>query len=215
MIERAISPTMLDEANANPSRLFAFVELNFKSDWVRVHTGVGTREYNGQTYIGIGELGSIGRVRENASQSGNRTTLSLVVHDQSLLSEVMNEDPSGRECFVHLVAFDENRQITEGADYFIDAEMVDMKVVRGKQKANKPSVVKITINDWLERWAQPVEVVKTTDVAQQELYPGDRFFDLVEVIAVSPLSSLPVKTNYGSSGSRASRGHYGRGGVQR
>ena len=213
MIDRAITPTMINAANANPSRLFAFVELNFKSGWARVHTGVGTREYNGKTYLGIGELGSIGRVRENASQSGNRTTLSLLVRDHSLLSEVMNEDPSGRECFIHLVAFDENRQITEGVDYFVDAEMVDLKVVRGKQSANKPAIIKITINDWLERWAQPVEVVKTTDAAQQELHPGDRFFDLVEVIAGAPLSSLPVKTNYGSPGTRGSRGQ--RGGAHR
>ena len=209
MIESAISPTMLEAAQASPSRLLAFAELNFKSGWVRVHTGVGSRVYNGQTYLGIGELGSIGRVRENASQSGNRTTLSLVVRDPSLLREVMNEDPNGRECFIHLVAFDENRQITEGADYFIDAEMVDLKVITGKRAANKPAVIKITINDWFERWAQPVEVVKTTDAAQQELHPGDRFFDLVEVIAGSPLSSLPVKTNYGGGGRRSTRGRSG------
>ena len=107
------------------------------------------------------------------------------------------------------MAFDENRQITEGADYFIDAEMVDLKVITGKRAANKPAVIKITINDWFERWAQPVEVVKTTDAAQQELHPGDRFFDLVEVIAGSPLSSLPVKTNYGGGGRRSTRGRSG------
>ena len=209
MIESAISPTMIEAAQASPSRLLAFAELNFRSGWVRVHTGVGTRIYNGQTYLGLGELGGIGRIRENASASGNRTTLSLVVHDTALLSEVMNEDPTGRECFIHLVAFDENRQITEGANHFIDAEMVDLKVVRGKRSANKPAVIKITINDWFERWAQPVEVVKTTDAAQQELHPGDRFFDLVEVIAGSPLSSLPVKTNYGSPGKHSTRGKNG------
>ncbi len=206
MIERAITPTMIEAAKASPSRLLAFAELSFVSGWVRVHSGVGTREYLGNAYIGLGELGGIGSITENASQNGNRTNISLKVMDQTLLAEAMNHDPIGRECFIHLVAFNEHRQITEGADYFVDAEMVDMKVKRGKPNDQVPGIITITINDWFERWAQPVEIVKTTDAAQQHLYPGDRFFDLVEVIAGSPLSSLPVKTNFGSGTHSTQRG---------
>lgn len=154
----------------------------------------------------MGELGGIGSVTENATTNGNRTTLALKVYDQSLLSEVMNNDLMGRECYGHLVAFDENRQILDGADYFIDAEVVDVKIRRGNQEKEIPAVVTVVLNDWLERWAQPVEVMKTTDAAQQFKYPGDRFFDLLEIIAGSPLSSLPVKTNYGSGTTRRTRG---------
>jgi hypothetical protein len=211
MIERAVTSAMIQAAKATPSRLLAFFELDFPSGWVRVHSGLGTRIYNGESYIGIGELGGMGTVTENASTSGNRTTLTLKVTDQSLLAEAMNEDPAGRDCFGHLVAFDEDRQIIDGADYFIDAEMVDMTIKRGKPSAGVPAVINITINDWLERWAQPVEIVKTTDQAQQFLYPGDRFFDLVEIIAGSPLSSLPVKTNYGTTSTRTTKtGRYAR-----
>ena len=121
----------------------------------------------------------------------------------------MNEDPNGRECFIHLVAFDENRQITEGADYFIDAEMVDLKVITGKRAANKPAVIKITDQRLVRAMGSTCRSGKTTDAAQQELHPGDRFFDLVEVIAGSPLSSLPVKTNYGGGGRRSTRGRSG------
>lgn len=206
MIERTITPTMLEAAKANPSRLLAFIELETESGWVRVHSGVGPRIYKSQTYIGMGEMGGIGSVTENATTNGNRTTLALKVYDQSLLSEVMNNDLMGRECYGHLVAFDENRQILDGADYFIDAEVVDVKIRRGNQEKEIPAVVTVVLNDWLERWAQPVEVMKTTDAAQQFKYPGDRFFDLLEIIAGSPLSSLPVKTNYGSGRTRRTRG---------
>ncbi len=172
MIERTITPTMLEAAKANPSRLLAFIELETESGWVRVHSGVGPRIYKSQTYIGMGELGGIGSVTENATTNGNRTTLALKVYDQSLLSEVMNNDLMGRECYGHLVAFDENRQILDGADYFIDAEVVDVKIRRGNQEKEIPAVVTVVLNDWLERWAQPVEVMKTTDAAQQFKYPG-------------------------------------------
>ena len=206
MIERVLSPTMIEAAKASPSRLLAFAELEFESGWVRVHSGVGERIYNGQSYLGMGELGGIGQVTESASSSGNRMNLSLKVHDPALLGEAMNEDPNGKDCYIHLVAFDEHRRILEGADYVVDGEMVDMKIRRGDVKKNIPAIINITVNDWIERWAQPVDAPKTTDEAQQFMYPGDRFFDLVELIAGSPLSSLPTKSNYGGGRTPRRRG---------
>ena len=210
MIERVLTPTMIEAAKASPSRLLAFAELEFESGWVRVHSGVGERIYNGQSYLGMGELGGIGQVTESASSSGNRMNLSLKVHDPALLGEAMNEDPNGNDCYIHLVAFDEHRRILEGADYVVDAEMVDMKIRRGDVKKNIPAIINITVNDWIERWAQPVDAPKTTDEAQQFMHPGDRFFDLVEIIAGSPLSSLPTKSNYGSGRTPRRRGSFER-----
>lgn len=198
MIERVITPTMLEAAKATPTRLLAFAEIETSSGWVRVHTGRGERIYNGQSYLGVGEFAGISSFSENASSSSNRTQISLKVLDPALLSEVMNVDFNGYDCYVHLVAFDEYRKITEGVDYVIDAEIVDGKVKRGNASKQIPSIINLTLSDWIERWSQAADAPKTTDAAQQDLYPGDRFFDLVEVIAGSPLSSMPFKSNYGA-----------------
>ena len=63
-----------------------------------------------------------------------------------------------------------------------------------------PSVISLVVGDWIERWATPAEAAKTTDADQQHLFPGDRFFDLAEIVAGSPANTLPVKTNYSGSG---------------
>jgi hypothetical protein len=194
MIDRIITPTMMEAAKASPSRLLAFAEIETSSGWVRVHSGHGERTYNSQNYLGLGEFAGISQFKENADSSSNQLTLSLTVLDQSLLSEVMNENLNGKACYIHLVAFDEYRKITEGVDYVVDGEIIDMKIKRGDSTKQLPSIIQLTVADWITRWAISIDTSKTTDSAQQYLYPGDRFFDLVEVIAASPLDSLPVKT---------------------
>lgn len=201
MIERAITPSMIEAAKANPTRLLAFAELEFESGWVRVHSGHGTRPYRGYDFLGLGEFAGISQFTENANSSGNRLNLSLKVHDQSLLAEAMNENPIGNDCYIHLVAFDQHRRILEGADFFVDGEIVDMKIKRGDEGKGIPAIITVTVSDWQERWAQATDAAKTTDAAQQLIHPGDRFFDLVEIIAGSPISSLPTKSNYGGGGS--------------
>lgn len=196
MIERVITPAMMEAAKASPSRLLAFLEVDAESGWVRVHSGHGERPYKGETYYGLGEYAGMSAFSENANSSSNRLRLMLKIMDPALLAEVMNESLNGKDCFIHLVAFDEHRRIIDGVDYVIDGEIVDGKVKRGDITKQIPSIMEFTVSDWIERWAQAADAAKTTDEAQQDMHPGDRFFDLVEVIAGSPLSSLPVKTNY-------------------
>ncbi len=197
MIDRIISPAMLEAAKASPSRLLAFAEIETENGWARVHTGNGERKYtvdSEETYYGVGEFAGISTFTENSNNTGARTSLSLRVLDQTLLAELYNNSPIGYACYVHLVAFDENRRIIDGFNYAIDAEIVDLKVKRGDTEKQIPAVITIEVNDWMERWSSAPESPKTTDSAQQKMYPGDKFFNLVEIIAGSPLSSLPTKT---------------------
>jgi sugar phosphate isomerase/epimerase len=69
-------------------------------------------------------------------------------------------------------------------------------VQRGDLSKDIPYVLQITCSDWFERWNQPPQSARTTNQAQQHLHPGDRIFDLTEIIAASPLSALPVKNIY-------------------
>lgn len=199
MISRTLSPTLQAALTSNPSRTLAFVELEWPSGWVRVHSGIGTRSHNGNEYLGVGEFGGISDFSEDAKSSANRMQLSLRIMDNTLLGEVMNNDPNGRDCFIHLVALDENRQIVESQDYVFDGRIVDVQVKRGDIAKEIPAQVSITCSDWFERWAQAPEVYRTTDAAQQHLHPGDKFFDQVEVISGSPLHSLPFKRDNGAS----------------
>lgn len=202
MITRLLSPAMIDAAKAVPSRLLVFAEIEYENGWLRLHTGLGERVYKGKTYYGVGEFAGIGKYSENGNNSSSRITLSLKLRDLAVFTELMNFRPIGHDCYMHLVAFDEDRKIIEGADYVVDGESVDYKARRGDEEKKIPALATLTVSDWMERWMQPTNAAKTTDAAQQILHPGDKFFNLVEVIAGSPLSSLPTKTSYVATGDR-------------
>lgn len=194
MIQRNPIAAVLDAAANDPGDVLIFCEINHPAGWVRVHSGVGERTYNGVAYLGVGELGGVGTIKENAQKSALRLNLSLKITDVSLLGQVMNEDCNHSEVYLHAVALDENRRIVGGYDYFFDGEIVNTELDTGDLKNDVPAVLYITCSDFLERWSEAPTPELITDAAQQHAYPGDKIFDQVEIIAGSPLHALPFKT---------------------
>lgn len=189
--------------NTPEKRLLLFGELKFPSGWVRAHTGVGERTFNGQVYKGLGELAQIGRFKENASRGANTLDLTMRIDDFSLFADAVQEDPIGGEARVHLVALDEDRRISGGTLLF-DGLIVSVNVMKGK-----PFTINLRLSDWWERWSQPVQNARMTDEAQQSLYPGDRFFNQVEKIAKGIDSEVPgSKVGGGGAGGAPGRQDY-------
>ncbi|EKE79728.1 hypothetical protein [Idiomarina xiamenensis] len=194
-------PTVIELIEStSEKRLLLFGELRFPSGWVRAHTGVGDRTYNGQVYKGLGELASIGKFKENASSGANTIDVSMRIDDVTLFADVVNQDPIGGDASIHLVALDEQRKIKGGATLF-DGFIASVNVLKGR-----PFTINLRLSDWWERWSQPVKNARMTDEAQQSLYPGDRFFDQVEVIAKGIDSEVPGQSvgGGGSPGGKSS-----------
>ena len=180
--------------SSDPKRLLLFFEADFPTGWVRCHTGVGDRIYQGNVYQGIGEFYKIGPVSENASTSANRLSLTLLIKDKALLAEALRNDPNGRPASLHLVLLDEHRRVVAGQVLF-EGEMADLQIEKGS-----PSFISLTVSDWFERWSTPPENARWTNAAQQSLHPGDQFFDQVERLASKPLPSHVPGTNIGGGG---------------
>jgi hypothetical protein len=214
MITRSISPAMQTAITENPNRLQAFIELML-DPVVRVHTGLGDRVIEGNTYIGIGELAKIGEVKENAAGSSNRLSLEMKILDQLLLAQAIGIDMAGVEVFVHLVALNDKRKIVAYQMFFYEGEIANKEVVRGNLAKNIPYILKLTVSDWYERWARPPNAARCTDAAQQLLYPGDQFFDQVEIIASAPVSSIPIKASTYNGGGSSGRSGGGAGNQRR
>lgn len=195
MIGRTIDPAMQAAINENPDRLRAYIEVNL-NPVVRVHTGLGDRTLDGNSYVGIGELAKIGVVKENAGSSANQMTLELKILDKPLLIESLNTDLSDIEVSIHLVALDSKRKFAAAQMYFYEGDISDQAIVKGNLAKEIPYLLKLTLSDWYERWSQPANAARCTDAAQQLLHPGDKFFDQVEVIAALPVSAMPVSDPY-------------------
>lgn len=192
MITRAISIEMQEAMAANPLRILAFIEINL-TPVVRVHTGLGDRYLDGEKYIGIGELVSIGSVKEAPNMSANRVSINMKILDQALLTESLNTNMTGVEVYMHLAALDELRKITAHQMFFYEGEIANKTLTKGNLKKEIPYLLKLTVSDWYERWSRPANAARCTNAAQQALYPGDKFFDQVEAIASAPLSDIPIK----------------------
>lgn len=180
--------------NTPEKRLALFGEFKFPSGWVRAHTGVGDRTYNGQVYKGLGEFASIGTFKENASRGANTLDASLRIGDITLFADAVHEDPIGGDAIIHLIALDTGRKIAGGTLLF-DGMIVGVNVLKGS-----PFTINLRLSDWWERWSQPVQNARMTDEAHQAMHPGDKFFDQVEIIAKGIDSEVPGRGVGGGGG---------------
>lgn len=183
----------------DPQRLRYYLALQWPTGWLYVHSGVGEREYKGNTYLGIGELGSIGQIKEDGKANAKRLSVSISLTDTALVREVLADDPIGNEANLDIVVLDEDLRIIDG-DVLFNGTIGDLDIVKG-------DIAKITLSlvDWLEVWNRPIQNNLYSDAAQQALYPGDQFFDQVELLASKPLNSgvagAPVGGYGGGGGS--------------
>ncbi|MRJ41199.1 MULTISPECIES: hypothetical protein [Idiomarina] len=189
--------------STDPKRLVVFAELEFPGGWVRAHTGVGERTYQGQVYLGVGELAQIGAFKESAGNSPNGFEVSMVFDDMTLFADIVNEDPTGLVARLHLVALDENRRVKGGALLF-DGYNGGLSVKKGK-----PFTASLRLTDWYERWSQPVQNARISDEAQQHIHPGDRIYNQIEKLAKGIESDAPGSYvgggGAGSGGGRQNR----------
>ncbi|KGJ95060.1 hypothetical protein, partial [Colwellia psychrerythraea] len=98
----------------DPQRIRYYLKLEWPSSWLYVHSGVGERQYKGNTYIGIGELGSIGQLKEDGKSNAKRLSISLSINDTTLVRDVLAEDPIGNSAELDIVVLDENLRILDG-----------------------------------------------------------------------------------------------------
>lgn len=190
--------------NTDPKRLLVFARIEFPEATIRAHSGVGDRTYLGQVYKGVGTMANVSAIKENGGRSANRISLSIRHDDPSLFSQVVNQNPIGRECELHLVKLDKDRQIV-GGELLFSGEIADYTLEKGK-----PYTISVTASDWFEIWGKPVDNSKVTDQSQQHRHPGDRIFDQVEKIAQGIDDTIPGRR----IGSRGRRGGGGSGGRQ-
>lgn len=194
MIDRGLSPESLAAILDDPSRYLAFVDIDWPNGAVRAHSGHGDRPFMNEIYKGIGEFGGISKLTEGSDDSPIQLRLTLKVLDPVIVGLVMNDEPEGREVAVHLAILDEDRIIAHELPYIYDGIITKFGTVRGDIDKSIPFILTLTCADWMENWNKPPIYADATNEAQQHLHPGDRIFDMTEVIASTPISGLPIKT---------------------
>ncbi|GAB5378960.1 MAG: hypothetical protein Alis3KO_01050 [Aliiglaciecola sp.] len=204
MIERPFSQAGIDSFKQSEIRPLAFVDLDWNGERVRAHSGLGTRPFLGQDYLGVGEFGGISKLTEKPGESANTLTLTLKILDPAIVALVTNEPGEGGDVFIHMANLNAQRQIEHELPYLFDGYIIRAGVKRGDVDKGIPAILSITCADWMENWNKPSEMAYISDGSQQYKHPGDRIFDLVETIAGTPAHALPTKsgTSVSQSGGR-------------
>jgi hypothetical protein len=151
------------------------VQLTFKSETVYSWTGCGNLVWNGNTYQGVGSLGSIAAITEGVDINADGTQVTLSGIDATLLSECMTDIQLGAAANIWFGLVTSTLEIV-GTPYLQFSGIVDTPSIT-------PGVDTISVTLNLENrlidLARPS--MRRYDSADQRIaYPTDSAFSWIE-----------------------------------
>ena len=153
------------------------VEATFTNETIYVWNGLGAIAWNGQTWIGIGTLGSVSSIEEGTTVEARGITLTMSGIDPSLLSDVLSNYQVGLPVSVYLGFFDSPGHLL--ADPLVSfAGRMDQPTLQADGQT-----ASIAINCESKLLDLNVSVERRyTNEDQQLDYPGDRGLEFVNSI---------------------------------
>ncbi|WP_020474570.1 hypothetical protein [Zavarzinella formosa] len=160
-----------------------FVKLELDSGDILVHSRTGDITWGGDTYLGMGQFGEIGLVREDTELGRNPVDLTLSGIDEALISVLLGEYYQGREAtvyigFLDLVTF----QLVDTPEYLYGG-MIDNSTITRDQNAT----ITLRVENEEARWDTP-NVRRFNNADQQLRYPGDKGLEYMEQMAEKQLN---------------------------
>lgn len=185
-MSRGFSPAVANALAAGHVRLLSFAKLEFASETLYVHNGIGEYTFDSQTWQGLGDLASISAVEEGADISPYSINLSLSLLDATLAEQALEENYYMRPVTIYLGVLDENDDFVQEADpadtknpvVLWSGHMDKMSVSVGSDSGDL-----ITMNcESHLALLQRSRNLMFTNTWQQSRYSGDKFFNLLPFI---------------------------------
>jgi hypothetical protein len=165
-------------------RLITMVKLEFDSATLYVHNGLGTYSWDGQSWLGAGDLASISAISEGNDLTPYAVKLSLSSIDASVASAALEENYFQRPVTIYLGVLDENDAFVQESSGTTNnpvqvwAGFIDSIAVTSGNEGGDAVVV--TCESELAIFQRSRNLL-FTNVWQQDrsAHNNDRFFDLV------------------------------------
>jgi hypothetical protein len=133
---RTIDASLLTEILARSKRPALFAWFDFQSGAVRVWNGIGSITWGGNTYTGLGDLGSISPVKESADLRANGMAFTLSGLNSSMLTIVLAETYNRRECALWLGALNSSGALVSDPLKIFAGRMASPGVSLGAESAS-------------------------------------------------------------------------------
>lgn len=176
-MSRTLSTEMQAVATAELVRPIYLVDMEFSSGSIYLWSGMGDLTYNSNTYLGAGDLLSIGAIQETAELTANGATVTLGGIKQSLLTLARDEPYQGRPLIIRLGAFDENGDLIASPVILFSGFMDIMTIA----DSGDTSTITVTVENKLIAF-QRTAVRRYTAEDQKIEHPTDKGFEFVAKI---------------------------------
>jgi len=178
---RDLAAPMAAALDDEPVRPAWFVAIEFESGWVRVWSGIGSKVWNGETWAGVGDLGSISPAGEPTELRAEGVTLTLSGIPSALVGVTLGDARQGKaaQVWFALLAAD-GSVIADPAPSFVGR--VDVPTIEHRPDG---ATISITVEGRLIDLERPRER-RYTNEDQQAAYPGDLGLEHVAQIASEP-----------------------------
>lgn len=175
---RTMTAAMQAAVQAGVVRPVLFMMGEFVSGPLYLWSGLGTFNWNGQNWLGVGTLGSVSPVQETENATATNIVMTLSGIPSDVLALVISEVRNGKRVRIWLGLLDDNYSLlTDPVEMFgghIDASEIDEDA--------ETSSCSITVENAFVDF-QRARPVPFTDQAQQAVFPGDLGFAFVPQLA--------------------------------
>lgn len=174
---RDLDTTIIAELPKTEIQVALLAALDFDSGWVRVWSGIGNLIFEGETFTGVGHLGTIAPIAESGTGVvANAITLQLAGIPSSLLALALTAKYQGRAAKIWVAFFGPTWTLLDAVLLFA-GRMDTMQIDEGPEL----STVTVSAESHLADLKRP-RVRRFTHADQQELYPGDRGFEYMDAL---------------------------------
>ena len=177
-MSRTLSTEMQAVASADLVRPIYLVKMEFDSGDLHLWSGLGNLVYDGDTYVGTGDLMSISPIKESEELIANGVDFTVSGIKQSLVSIARDEPYQGRKITLYLGAFDENADIISSPVILFGGFMDVMTI----SDSGETSTISISAENKLIAFDR-ASVRRFTAEDQKIDYPLDKGFEFVSQIA--------------------------------
>ena len=175
MASREIPTVVVDSLDDDVFYPFFAVELLFDGDQtLRLWTGTGTLDYQGQDWYGTGSLLQFDSVEETTEIAAKGASLTLSGVPQEVLSLALTQPYQGRKANIYFGNFTTGTSAANLTQIF-SGYMDQMNIEEGPDTCT----VQLTLENKLVDLERP-RVARFTSAYQKTVYSGDLGLDFVE-----------------------------------
>lgn len=150
-------------------------KMEFDSGTTFVWSGRGDLTFDGDTYLGLGDLGRVGPVEESTETRDFQLAFELSGVDPSFISLALSEPVQGRRVTLWLGFLDSDYQLVEDPGIVFKGRMDTMDIELGTM-----AKIVVTATSRLVDWDRP-RLRRCTSASHKQRFPGDKFFDLTPI----------------------------------